>query len=329
MSGLRLEGLEPDNPLAFLALLGLLRALEAASGRGDQGPRPAPRVAWDVEHAPVRPWLHADAATPEGVAASAAAGLDLLARDHDLGGRRDLDYPRAEGRALLMDAALAASGDCRGHADAVAALLTDGAVKEGSDADTVAPTPFCFLFGQGHQHFLERFAGVVAEPAPPRRGRGKAAVTISAADCLVEALFKPWHRADPTPSFRWDPEEDVRYALRAGNPSDPVYKAGAQHGANRLAAAGLVALTVVPEVRAGRPRPAIPGGLWDREGFSFAWPVWDAPASLAAIRALLAHPDLREPDGLAHLGVREVLLARRISVGKFMNFTRARVIEVG
>jgi hypothetical protein len=38
---------------------------------------------------------------------------------------------------------------------------------------------------------------------------------------------------------------------------------------------------------------------------------------------MLGHPDLRKIDGLAHLSVDHALTARRISVGKFMNFTRA------
>jgi hypothetical protein len=48
---------------------------------------------------------------------------------------------------------------------------------------------------------------------------------------------------------------------------------------------------------------------------------------LVVIRALLAHPDLSIPGALAHLGVVEVREARRISVGKFMNFTLAQPIE--
>jgi len=41
--------------------------------------------------------------------------------------------------------------------------------------------------------------------------------------------------------------------------------------------------------------------------------------------ARVAGIDVRlEPDALKHLGVDHVLVARRISVGKFMNFTRAR-----
>jgi hypothetical protein len=150
---------------------------------------------------------------------------------------------------------------------------------------------------------------------------------VKAADSIAEALFQPWHRDDPTFSFRWDPEEDVRYALMAGDPTDPNYKGGTQHGANRLACIGLTMLTVVPETRGTRARPNIPGWKAEREKAGFAWPIWRDPASLNAIRVLLAHRDLRKRDKLAHLGVDHVREARRVSVGKFMNFTRARVWE--
>lgn len=40
---------------------------------------------------------------------------------------------------------------------------------------------------------------------------------------------------------------------------------------------------------------------------TIAWPIWDGPASLAAIQALLGHPSLvsAEGDGMRHLGVIE------------------------
>jgi hypothetical protein len=207
--------------------------------------------------------------------------------------------------------------------------MCDAAVKEdkNSDAAPIAPTPLCLLFGQGHQHFLDRLAKIPSEAAPPTRGKGKAAVMLSPTECLAEALFAPWHREDPTFSFRWDPEEDVRYALMAGDPTDSAYKGGTQHGANRLAAVGLAALTLIPETRGGQIRPSVLGGSSGTGGFSFAWPIWNEPATLSAIRALLGHPDLRKSGQLIYLGVDHVLVANRISVGKFMNFTRARIAD--
>jgi hypothetical protein len=315
----RLDGLEPDNLLAFLALLGLLRALETADGAL------CPRAAWDIDMPPLRPLLFlARAVTREEVAENAATGIEAIAACHDFGGRKDLNYSREECRSLLDQEARAARRDARERADLLAALMSDAAIKN-DKKQPVDPTALCLLFGQGHQHFLDRLAGVPLEPAPPPRGRGKKAVSVSASECLIEALFQPWHRNDPTFSFRWDPEEDVRYALMRGDPTDTAYKPGTQHGANRLAAIGLAVLTLVPEVRTGRVRPNNVGGTSGAAGgFSFAWPIWRQPATLSAIRALLAHPNLRENDGLAHLGVDHVMVARRFSVGKFMNFSRAR-----
>lgn len=317
----RLAGLEPDNLLAFFALLGLLRALETAD------PTLCPRAEWDIDSPPLRPRLIlARDSTVEQVSEFAAKGIEAIAPTYQFDGRKDLNHSRNECRALLMGNAAMACSEQRGRIDLLASLMSDAAIKS-DKTQAVDPTPLCLLFGQGHQHFLERLANVPREATPPPRGRGRSAVTLSASECLAEALFQPWHRSDPTVSFRWDPAEDVRYSLMAGDPTDSAYKARTQHGANRLAALGLTALTLVPEMRAGRVRPTVIGGVSGTDGFSFAIPIWRDAATLTAIRGLLSHPDLREPDGVKHLGVDHVLVARRISVGKFMNFARARPLS--
>jgi hypothetical protein len=326
----RLEGLEPDNLLAFLALLGLLRSLEAIDRELPENERLYPRACWELYTPPLRPMLSVWHPIPrEKVAEIAARGLAALAANHDFGewNRSDLNYTRSEARTILDEMARAATVSARGRADLLASLMSDAATKEDKNlnADPIAPTPLCLLFGQGHQHFLERLRKVPSEAAPPQRGKGKAAVQLSAEECLSEALFAPWHRSDSTFSFRWDPEEDVRYALMAGDPADQTYKYGTQHGANRLAAVGLAVLTIVPETRAGRIRSSVLGGSSGRDGFSFTWPIWKEPATLSAIRSMLGHPDLLKVNGLSHLGVDHALTAKRISVGKFMNFTRAGI----
>jgi len=321
----RLSGLEPDNLLAFLALLGLLRALEASRDAW------RPRACWDLDTLPLRPVLvlHA-AATRDDVAEAAVEGLAALADLHNFGGKADLNHTVLEARSLLNAARSAMPDDTtpgavQFHAAALAAaLFSDAAVKE--DEDRVEATPLCCLFGQGHQHFLDRLASVPRLPAPPPRGRGKKAEPVTPAACLNEALFAPWTRPDPTQAFRWDPAEDMRYALLAEDPSS--VKTTTQHGANRLAAVGLAALAVAPVIQRDRVRLATPGSLRRRQGgFRFAWPIWRDPASLAAIQSLLSHPQLREPGKLAHLSVMEVRETQRISVGKFMNFTPARVLD--
>ena len=321
----RLDGLEPDNLLAFLALLGLLRALEVADSEIDS--KLQPRTAWDIDTPPLRPKLILSCAvTQEEVTENAVKGIKVISACHDFGDRKDLNYSQEKCRTLLQEEARAARPDSREWADLLAALMSDVAIKD-DKKKLVDPTPLCLLFGQGHQHFLERLVHVPQKPVPEPRGKGKQAVCISESECLNEALFQPWHRNDKTHSFRWDPEEDVRYALMAGDPTDNAYKTGTQHGANRLAAIGLGVLTLAPEMRAGRVRPGATGGARDKSGFSFAWPIWREPATLTAIRALLAHPGLREIDALAHLGVDHVMVAQRISVGKFMNFSHARPLQ--
>lgn len=319
----RLDGLEPDNLLALLALLGLLRSLESGDRERDPADRFLPRAAWTIDDPPLRPLLHiANGADREQLTEAACRGIDRLSGAHEFGSEKNLNHPREYAREILRGAASSAAVHARDHVDALAALMTDGACKE-EKGEPIIPTPLCLQFGQGHQHFLQRLSDVPKQQAPPARGRGKARITPSPQECLIEALFEPWHRTDPTFSFRWDPEEDVRYALMAGDPTDAAYKGGTQHGANRLAAVGLAALTAAPVLQDGRPRTAVTGGEF-RRGFSFAWPIWREPASLAAIRAMLAHPALRSPGALTHIGVAHVFVARRISVGKFMNFSRGR-----
>jgi len=314
----RLDGLEPDNLLAFLALLGLLVVIEHAR------PQWRPRVRWSWDAPPIRPVL----VLQEAIAAAevckvAAAGVAELARAHDFQARIDLDHTVSEAR-LALDA----SRKKGGHAASLqAALLSDAAVKvqQGKRLDQVEATPLCLLFGQGHQHFLDRLAAVPKQAMPPPRGRGKKAVQISAADCMAEALFAPWARPDPTQSFRWDPAEGVRYALMFGDPSDTSNKQGTQHGANQLGAIGVAVFTAAPATRNGEVRLNLPGGAWQR-GFSIAWPLWKGAASLSAISALLLHSGLRDRD-VSPPNIVQVREARRFSLGKFMNFSDARVLE--
>ena len=80
----RLEGLEPDNLLAFLALLGLLRALETAR------PHWYPRAAWDLDHPPLRPLLIlSESEEVMAICEAAAEGATTLANDYS--------FPRSAG----------------------------------------------------------------------------------------------------------------------------------------------------------------------------------------------------------------------------------------
>ena len=312
----RLDGLEPDNLLAFLALLGLLRVLQEA--------RPAwyPRVSWTLEDPPLRPTLKVSGSANEAAIAEAAAtGLGVLAKSHEFGGLANLTLTPREAARNLSRAADAAGRD-RYTADLWSALVSNAAIAR--NGKKVEPTPLCLMFGQGRQCFLERLSSVPQQKTPPDRGVRRSKVAVSEAECLAEALFRPWERPDATRSFRWDPHEDVRYALRARDPTDAKTKEKTQHGANRLAAVGLSVLTVSPRRRVNDVRLTIIGGGREAGGdFVFRWPIWREPISLAGVRALLSHPNLWHQDAFASLGVVEVRQTRRISTGKFMNFMHA------
>ena len=333
----RLKGLESDNLLAFMALLGMLRSLEEFK------PDWCPRVYWDVDKFPVRAVLNVVGGVKEvDVVTAIAEGLRRCANLHDFGGYRNLkELKPADATRKLRDVARdfestlqdihktsgeikkphEASGK-RYVADLWASLMSDAVCR---NEEEMEPTPFCLMFGQGHEYFLERLVSVPQMLLPPPRREGRTRIEISETDCLREALFEGWKRPDlkpAAPSFRWDPHEDVRYALRARNPSGD--KKTTQHGANRLAAVGFSALTVFPKQRAGNLRLEVLGGSRDRKGnFIFTWPIWRHPASLASIRGLLSHPNLSDPETCKVLGIVECRRVRRISAGKYMNFTQA------
>jgi hypothetical protein len=200
------------------------------------------------------------------------------------------------------------------------------AALRGKDDGRVWPTPLCFLFGQGHQHFLDRLSAVPTGRLPKALEKTRKAADLNDPQFIAATLFGPWTRSEATDSFRWDPIEDRRYALRARDPSgDP---AGTQHGANRLGAIGLSAMSGTMVLRRGGMRFLNRGTSYGTAGrIEISWPIWDEPARLTGLRALLARSELamETPDEqkLNAIGVIGLFRAERISVGKFFNVTPA------
>ena len=306
----RLVGLEPDNLLGVLALLGLLRALECA--RADW----RPRVSWDVERSPVRPTLHLRVPqTRSAVARAGAEGVTELSKDHEFD-RPKLGFSPEEAADRLGRVAIEADRRSREKARLWSALISDAAIRD--KKEFVERTPFCLL-DVAQTAFLKNLGEIALPSSTPRVERKQ----LGIGDTLEAALFYPWTRGHNTTSFRWDPMEDSRHALRWAAPTDE--KQGVEHGANVLAALGLRSLTVVPRQKGSDVRLAVVGGRFEN-GFSFAWPIWRERMSLSAIEALLGHPDLRTQSALSHLGVCEVRVARKFNPngGKYSNFGTGR-----
>jgi hypothetical protein len=314
----RLEGLEPDNLLAFLALLGLLRALETSRVPW------FPRAGWDLGQPPLRPILMiAEATTRELICKAAAEGAATLLSGIDFGPASDLKLNVSEARSLCRAASERSAPGDRYFAELCAALISDAATD--SKQTKVEPTPLAYPT-VATSNFLKNFQKLAKEELPEKRGRDPSYPKTAVAS-IAQALFASWARLDRPVGLRWDPDEAKRHAYQSRAPTRDAPTT--QHGANRLAIIGIAALTCSPVAFGSRVRLSVLGGAGSGDRFTLAWPIWTTPASLASIRALLSHPKLREPRALEYLGVDHVRATRRISLDRLRNFTYAEPLEAG
>ncbi len=261
-------------------------------------PRDRRKMALDAEHAPLAEeaarlraeWLVARARAAPDLTVS--MGLDLNLKSDEFA-----DHCRD-----ALDVATAAS---RRWIDFCASFGVERAVGR-MDA-----TPFALISGSGHQHFL---------------GTAGDLMVNCTADHFRRALFGPWVATDEGSSFRWDPDDDRRYALMADDPSGNKPKA--IWGANRLAFEALRLFTCAP----GRGGASTVGWRRNREVEAWRWPLWTCSLSRSVISSILANPDIWRDDSesrnrLRARGVFAVLQTRRIAVGaapnQKLNFTPA------
>jgi hypothetical protein len=304
---LDLRGLDGSNPLGFLAALGTLRLVDA--------PELPARLSWHRAHGAwtARLWIAAPAPS-EGALAERFAGRLRASAGHPAFEQNwdDLSVHPDEFRRFA-DAAQETSRRDREWADFAAAFGCEATVEATGGEPTIQDTAFRTMRGAGHQHFLKTMRHVLGE------------VT---AEQVRKTLFEPWTYDDPLEksSLRWDPNDDVRYALRWRNPSgDPERKKrGSMLGANALA---IHALPLFPTAPARR-RLATTGFSRFGRDTVWTWPIWEPPASLSVVRSLLGLPDLQQRwldpatrSALARRGVSEIYRSRRITVGKVRNFT--------
>ena len=265
---LLLTGMDAQNPLAFLAALGLLRVLDDDARRSDLD---RPRLSFVDDGCPVPKLWTALAADDvvQRVLDDAAAQADnpalQLAYDDDghevrpdsAKAIRDLKPPPELARLALERFASAPPRVAR-----LAAGLFSDLVQDNNG--NTKPTALHFTAGQ------QEFLAMVDEL---RRG-----IT---ADDVREALFGPWLNTSRLPSLSWDASVARLYALRAGDPSKE--KRGSIPAANWL---GVIALELFPvAARNGRLETARVEGGW--KDSAFTWPVWDVPLTISTIAALL------------------------------------------
>jgi hypothetical protein len=331
---LPLSGLEPDNLLAFLALLGLLRILEVAR------PEWRPRIAWRGTPTGAVLACNSDELQDVDVASAALAALPLFNnsfahfatrtglipsyRPKVQGERANRSkrrksrekktrIPESERVDLFTEfvqrilsgyqevTADTTSFDHHRFAlDAVAAFARQ-AIEKG--VYCIEDSPLKLPSGQ------QAFVGLIRQLLATRMGPFGQGKNASQIEEIRKALFSAWTYADKGESLRLAPQEDRRYAYRFSDPSPEG--ARTERGANLLAAIGLMCIPLCP----GDTTSPLVAYRGRRVSGSFTWPIWEPYASLAGIVALLRHPELsaHEPqlESLRAYGVVSLMRCRR------------------
>ena len=264
-SPILLTGLDGENPLGFLAALGLL---DVATRRGHDA-----RLGWTLAGR-WRPSI-------TGVADLDALVAEVLA-DHCCGAFgsafayaypnpkkagepvRDLKAPPEHWRAHL-EALLAVAGpQTRTEVDRAEAFAPEGGLDNNG-----ATKPTALHFTAGQQRFLEMVVML-------HEGLDESHVR--------EALVGPWAYESPLPCLGWDVTNDRAYALRAINPSSG--KKRGIPGAEWLALLGLSFLPTF--VRHGTTLTTAVHGAW--KSGRLTWCVWQPLIPAPVVRSLVGAP---------------------------------------
>ncbi len=309
----RLSGLEPDNLLAHLALLGLLRALETSR------PNWHPRAFWSVKTHPWRPILTlAEAKTELDVADAAAEGVKSLLRPVE-----DICEKAAEAEQTNAKQAIPEiekkieenrhkGKGVEGLKSKLKKLRKAAAKRRKVDKVVEIAETMDDLRNLNPLNDLahERWISCLSAPALDQNGEWSAAVSplkltsgqqafagllVSfAKECdfneIARALFKPWRRLHRGHSFRFDDAEARRYAYLAFDPSDKskwsvpgqtgTAVAPSERGANVLASASFQSFPIF-SLKHG---VAIPG-MCPQDGGRLRLPIWSAEGGRGATRA--------------------------------------------
>ena len=258
MNGIHLRGLEGTNPLGFLAALGVQVAFATED---DQ-----PHLWWSddvVPHAVVDEAFAVDRIVFRTLEACAhwkdAPAVNPKRADGSV-------MPKGDELKLKPDDIRPYLGQTR-QCDWSGALGT-ALVAEGSLDNQGVAKPSDFYFTAGQQKFLDMARTILSK---------------TVAEDIAVGLEGPWRYESKLPSLGWDITDDPVYALRADDPSKE--KKLANPGPEALA---LLGLSLHP-VFAGRGRTLTRGCSGNWKAGSYTWPLWRKPASLRAVKSLLAH----------------------------------------
>lgn len=259
-----LRALRQDSLAAVLALTGLLKALE------ESAPGWEPEAKWEQGGAVL---LASGDRSGGEVCSAAACGAASLGKKMRIGRKKINGIDPSELSGILS----------RTDADVVAFTVSDGALTRDG---TMRPGALCLTLGAGQQCFGRDFDAAVCMREEDMAG------------ALREGLFDTWDRPEKKQRggpglrpFRLDWRERRMHALRA---EDPVGFKAPVTGAEPLVALGLTEFVSAPE-RGGLVTTGCGSG-----GGAVAWPVWDRPLPLDAVRILLGMRELRQIADAQH-----------------------------
>jgi hypothetical protein len=320
--GLILSGLDGSNPLAFLAALGTLRTLSLA------WPDRNVQMSWVQQNGAWRPRILTDGGAKDSEVINALHDRMQCMVDHPAFHLGDnLAVSAAQFREYVVGATQSTHANSeRAWTDFAAAFGSEATVTiDAKKKPIIQDTFFRTMSGAGHQHFLQFMRNILANSKPAH---------------LEKALLRPWQYDDPVANqtMRWDPIDEAPYALRWRDPSgDPARQLrGTMLGANALAIMGLPMMPSFPTLSGLRTV----GFTGARASDTYlVWPIWASFVGAETCKSLLAHVALMvsatDTDAakrataaqeLTRMGVVGRFRSRRVTIGKFRNFTPAEAL---
>ena len=285
-----LYGMRANEPLAFLASLGVLRALDR-SERIEK-----PQLSWSREGSNRRPTVHISADMSQGrVAEILDEELDDDIEDIRYTMSKDGEEPKDKlanvGEEEFRGISQHVPPGTR-EEEAIASYGTDAFFDDPEGAEFTAQeegssmTDLNLLDYSGPLRFLKTQRNLVEEVDKEK---------------IYSTLYEPWDYSDDgsgSRTMRWSPVPG-RSSRGAYTGVDPTNISGkpAEHGANRLAIEGSRLFTVVPDSSTGA---ATCGFVGDEDGGveALQYPLWSCPVSIDTARTLITHPEVatEEPD---------------------------------
>jgi CRISPR-associated endonuclease/helicase Cas3 len=310
-NSLRLPGLEGDNPLAFLASIGLLRILDQVEADAP------PQIRWVDGATTWLPEVYWCVFQGDSDRDSRLLFDTLMAnlwrdyRKHPCSiWETFLAHNTPPGTHFFQKVSCNATEGDREQVDWLAAIGLDIRLNvDSGDLDTQLRTTRRDYHPKNLRSIIE----------------------ITDRSHLERSLMYQWDYGDgmANQSLHLDPSEDRRHAYQWAEPTgDPARKwRGAMLGANRLALEGIPAMPTLP--CDGRLRTV--GFRGHRANMTrWSWPIWTQKATFHVVRSLLTNSEIQadSPSSkkLRPLGVSQVFRSYRVLVGQTPNFTPARAV---